>query len=32
VSIDQDLNLQLLNPVVEHPMEIFLAPSAQEAS
>jgi condensin-2 complex subunit H2 len=32
VSIDQDLNVQLLNPVVEHPMETYLAPSAREAS
>jgi Condensin II complex subunit CAP-H2 or CNDH2, C-term/Condensin II complex subunit CAP-H2 or CNDH2, N-terminal len=30
VCIDEDLNLQLLSPVMEHPMETFLAPSVRE--
>jgi Condensin II complex subunit CAP-H2 or CNDH2, C-term len=30
VHIDEDLNLQLLSPVMEHPMETFLAPSVRE--
>jgi Condensin II complex subunit CAP-H2 or CNDH2, C-term len=30
VRIDEELNLQLLSPVMEHPMETFLAPSVRE--